>query len=376
MKRWLTGVAAAAVLVAVWALPPSIVRVPSPNRLPEQERLQAVEREVRQLHGALRAFRWADSLSGYVLREQEGGLVLSPPRLREGSDPALLDTWEATERATLDALEPRDPDMVVGIVWVPAGHGTLPGVPLGGATREVTFVGEGRGRPYCIQAIPYHEPSARGLLRYAGYLEGCRLYAKYGMPGAHLQDWLRTSSLGFARTTDFEELAQLRSSTPRGTLRLFGINRPLLANGDLAVQACLAGRAEACERALTAPGSIAPRMGDDAWLVANSPATSLRGFAAQVPFGYVDDGLLYEWEAEFGPEAFTRFWRSAEPVPAAFEAAFDVPLGEWVLAWVQGHSSLYRPGPSLPLDALGWSLLTLALLGVVVTATASRRSVG
>jgi len=377
MKRWLAVVTGSMGLVALWALPPSRLELPPTQKLPARLRHEAIEAELRRAHAALRALRWSDSLPSLAIRAAVDGVALGPPRAE--SLEAEVQAWEEAQRATLAALRPRDPDMVLGVFWQPADEATISGVPIGVRTRRVTFVGEHDGTPYCIHAVPYlTEPGARALLRHIVDLDACRLYAKYGAPGERIQEWLDASSLGFARVavpTFAADYARLQPA-PRGTMRLFGLSRPLYADQNLAVQACLAGRPAACERAVTDPQLISPQFGDEAWVVANSPASSFGGGASHPPFGYLDDGLLYELEARFGAEAFARFWTSTESVPEAFEAAFGEPLGEWVLRWIEGHVGLYRAGPSLPWSSLWLSALALTALAGVATAAGVRRRVG
>jgi hypothetical protein len=377
MKGWLAIVSGASALVALWALPPSRLETPPVQKLPEQIRYESVEGEIRRAHGALRALRWSDSLSALAVRAAVDGVAFSPPR-GEGLEAAEVRPWEERLRAALAGIEPRDPDMVVGVFWQPPDHAAVPGVPSGIRMREVTFVGERDGTPYCIRAVPYTERGARVMLRYSGDVGPCRLYAAYGTPGERIQEWLDASALRFARVAvpSFAADFALTALPPRDATRLFGASRPQFADQNLAVQACLAGRAEACARAVTDPELIAPRFGDEAWLVANSPASSFGGDSPDAPFGWLDDGLLYEIEARFGSDAFARFWTSAEPVAEAFEAAFGLPLGEWVLRWIEGHVGLYRAGPSLPWSSLGLSLLALAALAGVATGAAVRRRVG
>ena len=379
MKRWLAAVAGAAAIVALWALPPSSFEMPARNRLPESVRREAVEGEVRRAHTALRAIRWSDSLSQLAVRTAVDGLALSPPRV-EGTDPADILSWEEAQRGALaERSRPRS-DVVVGIFWQPFGQSALPGIPDAARFSDITFVGARDGTPYCIRAIPHSGRATGALLGLVGDVGACRLYAAYGVPGTQIQAWLEASALGFARIhspTWAADFARRREPPrPEGTLRPFGLSRPRLAYESIVVQACLAGRVMACERATTDPELISPTWGDRAWLVANTPATGFGMQQAHPPFGYLDDGLLYEWEAAFGPDAFARFWTSSAPVPEAFEAAFGVPLGAWVLRWVERHSGLYRAGPSLPWSSLGWSLLGLAALAGVSTAAGMRRRVG
>jgi hypothetical protein len=374
MRRWLAGVTASLALVAFWALPPAQLEAPRLRGGQERLRAQTVAREIGRANAALRALRWADTLPALAVRTAVDGVAIGLPRA-PGLDADELRAWVGRQQEALTEIEPRDPEMVVGLIWRPADLGAIPGMPIAARTRAVTFVGRHRGTPFCVRALPYLERAGPATLRYGPDLGPCRIYAKYGAPGDMIQEWLEAASLGFARVAAPTYAADIARMQPpaRGTMRLFGMTRPPQASANVAVQACLAGRADACERALTDPELIAPQVGDEAWIVANSPASSLGGGAATPPFGYLDDGLLYEWEATFGTEAFRRFWTSTRPVPDAFETAFGEPLGEWVLGWAEHHVGLYRAGPSIPSGALGWCLLTLSALAAVATATAARR---
>jgi hypothetical protein len=368
MTRWLTLVTLSIGAVSLWALPPSAVSVPEIRTIPEVARVQAIEAEMRRGQAALRAIRWSDSLSALVIQAAVDGVALSPPR-GEAVDPEAARRWEDAQRTALAGRARRDPRMVVGFFWQRSD-------PVGRLTREVTFVGLRDGTPYCIEASPY---TGRGAM--LGWddtrVGACQLYAAHGPPGGRIQEWLDASALGFVRIAVPTFAADFaRAGLPPPDARLFGVGRPSLSYQSLTVQACLAGRAEACERAMTDPELIAPQVGADAWLVANTPASSFGGRQSDPPFGYLDDGLLYEWEAGFGPEAFSRFWTSSERVPEAFETAFGVPLGEWVLRWAEEHVGLYRAGPSLPAGSLLWSVLALAGLAGAATLTAARRRVG
>jgi hypothetical protein len=206
----------------------------------------------------------------------------------------------------------------------------------------------------------------------------CTLYAQYGLPGTHVQEWMKASALGFARVSEPEFADVVASSAPEPLIPrgLFGLSRPLMWDENAAVHACLAGRAEACERAVTEPALLASGFRDTEWVLANSPAVDLGLRGRGPPFGYLDDALLFELEARFGQEAFQRFWTSGEPVPAAFEGAFGEPLGPWVLAWIERHVGLYRAGPSVPWGALGWSVLALMGLAFLASAAQTRRQAG
>lgn len=378
MKRWLAVVIGSMGLVALWALPPSAFETPARNASPEAIHLESVEREVGRLHAALRTARWSDSLSQLAVRSAEDGLAMGGPQ-GSGVDEEAVRAWEEAQRVALAAHPRRDPEMVVGVFWQPLNHGALPDVPTIARGDEVTFVGTRDGRPYCLRAIPYIRPDVRVWSRSGADLGPCRLYAAYGIPGAELRAWLDASALGFARVHVPGWAAEVAGTAPPrsdGTMRLFGVWRPPLARYGLPVQACLAGRATACGRAVSDLELVMPRWGDRGWLAANTPASSYGSQMPDAPFGYLDDALLYEWEAEFGSEAFARFWTSGEPMPEAFETAFGVPLGEWVLGWVGQHAELYRAGPSLPWSSVWTSVLVLAGLAGVATVAGVRRRVG
>ncbi|HUF74656.1 MAG TPA: hypothetical protein VMM35_00190, partial [Longimicrobiales bacterium] len=312
MKRWLAVVTASIGLVAFWALPPSVFDMPTLRATPERIRRDAVQREVARDHAALRAIRWSDSLSALLVETAVDAVALSPPTT-EGLDPERLRGWVDAQHEALARLPRRDPDLRIGVFWVPVNNSTMGGLPLMNSSDEITFVGARDGVPYCFRAVPYSGRMAEMWLRAAPDLGPCRLYAAYGMPSEGIQAWLEASSLGFARVASPEHAASYSTTALRPSeqpLRLFGLNRPRSSTENLTVQACLAGRAAACERAMTEPELIAPSRGDVAWLVAHTPASSFAINVPHPPFGYLDDALLYEWEARYGSDAFARFWTS------------------------------------------------------------------
>jgi hypothetical protein len=377
MKRWLTVVAGSIALVALWGLPPSAARVPRPNTLPEVIHLEEVTRELARNHAALRALRWSDSLSAIVVGTAAEGVVLSPP-ITARLEPEAVRRWMDAQHEALARLPRRDPNMRVGVFWVPMDQSTLDDVPLMDGMTALTFVGERDGVPYCFRTLPHVEGFAP-ISSPASDLGACRLFAAYGTPGARIHAWLEASSLGFARVpvaTFAADYARTAQPPIEGASRLFGLSRPRVPDESLTVQACLAGRPAACERAVTDPALIAPSRPAEAWLLAMTPASGFDSYHGAPPFGVLDDALLYEWEARYGSDAFTRFWTSSERVPQAFDAAFGEPLGEWVREWVGQHVGLYRAGPSLPWRSVWASVLVLAGLAGGATAAGMRREVG
>ena len=265
MKRWLAVVTGSIALVAFWALPPSVFEMPTLRATPERIRREAIQREVARNHAALRILRWSDSLSAMVVGAAPDGLLLGPPTA-EGLDPVRVSGWVDAQRDVLARLPRRDPDMRVGVFWVPMRSSALADLPLGRSTDEVTFVGERQGVPYCIRAVAYTDRMAEILLRPASDVGACGLYAAHGAPGEQIQAWLEASSLGFARIAIPGHAPYYASTALRPTeppLRLFGLGRPRVSEENLTVQACFAGRAAACERAVTDPELIASDWGDE-----------------------------------------------------------------------------------------------------------------
>ena len=78
----------------------------------------------------------------------------------------------------------------------------------------------------------------------------------------------------------------------------------------------------------------------------------------------VDDGsyLLADLEAEFGPDAFQRFWSSEEDFEVAFERAFGIGSGEWMVGWTRGVSGSFPATPRLARSASSGSMLLIGVL--------------
>ena len=370
MKHWLGLVAGGFAIVAVATLPPSTTEIYRTTSLPEQRRYDAVRTEVRRAHGVLRETRWSDSLSALAVRTAVDGLAFGFPESDRLTTEGV-EEWKALLSAQVEAIEPRDGQMVVGFFAQPVVHGTIPDVPTPSVYGRHTFVGVRDGTPYCLQVNALFRIRDVDLRSGASLgLAGCRLYAKYGAAGPRIQDWLDAGALGFAlRSGDDRPFAEFELDVP-----IFGLSRGIYAS-TLELQRCLSGDTGACVRVVTDPEIIFARGGDVAYLVANSPVSNLDGFSRS-PFEYQDDYLLADLEAELGAEAFARFWTSDASVPQAFEAAFGVEMGAWVLTWVESEIGLYQAGPTTRAGAFWLSVLTLMVLASIASGTAMRRRVG
>ena len=86
--------------------------------------------------------------------------------------------------------------------------------------------------------------------------------------------------------------------------------------------------------------------------------------------------LFDDLEREFGHEAFARFWSSENEVSEAFEEAFGISTGEWMVDWLDRTRGLEHATPALPRHASTGGVLTmLLLLGLAYRAQRQRRVV-
>ena len=370
MKVWLGTVLGLCLVVTVWAVPPS--RLSDRLRVvpPEEARARAAAAELQLAHGVLVAHRWSDSLSALVVETAVDGVALAHPPsdlvTTEG-----FDEWRNLVEAWLDSRPARDPDMKVGYFFQPDLHGTLEGVLSPGfGNRSQVYVGTRDGTSYCFMVQPIRYPITNAGLRSARTPELCSWHAEYGVPGAEIAAWLEYGGFDLAMPGPYEELADfLRSRRP--PVVPFGLLRPI--DEPIAVAACMAGRDEACERAVVDPEVLTYRHGNRELI--EQSAISHRSAIGSSDFENLSRFLLAELEATFGPEAFARFWHSDRAVPDAFEAAFGVEMGAWVGDWVQRRLSTYRAGPAPRIASVGWSMFTVLLLSAFATFLQARRRV-
>jgi hypothetical protein len=376
MRSWLAIVIGTSAAVAVSAIPPTAFEMPRPEQLPEQARLEALQLELIRGYWKLEARQWSEWVSALAVRSDPRHIAFGPPTSGDVTPEGVAD-WERTYVRALEELRPRDLSVRFGVFWRSAADTRARSL----AYRDgpLLFAGMRDGLPYCFVVIAYlyaSDSDLRSSFEEYG-LGPCRLYAQYGMPGTGIGDWLEAGAWGFAaRSEPAPDFRGLRDQVGTRTA-VFGTARHPLAGGNLAVQACLAGDAGACTRAVSEPALIGP-VGPFEANVGNATSTAFdfeNPASMQPPFSYLDDSLLADVESEFGQEAFARFWSSDQPVVTAFSNAFGVELGAWVLDWVESRTGLYRAGPELPLGSLWLSLLALAGLSAIGCASAIKRRV-
>ena len=377
MKQWLGIAGAACVLVAIVALPP---RTPEgdPNPLPPaQARYRRVNQEVDRARRGLVARRWADSLSSRAMRDAVDGLALGLPERNQVTEEGL-DEWRRSLSDQLDTLSRRAEGTVIGFYYQSLNEDREGGARA--PALRATFAGTHDGTAYCLRVTPDADVFDADLRRLAqSGLRACRLYAKYGMPGPQIQRWIRAGNAGFA-TRSYPGEAE-REDNRYGQYRLFpieapvfGMNRYLYGVPALNTVRCVARRADACAEAFTNHGADraarSPAAADDLATAADEELLDFRS-----GFVYEDQYLLADLEREFGEDAFARFWRSQEPVPDAFEAAFGTGVGEWVLNWVEAEIGFDDAGPALPSGTFLPTLLTFMALAAGASLAQVRRRV-
>ena len=133
-------------------------------------------------------------------------------------------------------------------------------------------------------------------------------------------------------------------------------------------EGCIAGRVDACRRAVLDPTAYAdpesyPEL--EEWI---SSGHSRNG----EPFGGRERTWMGDLEAEFGRDRFARFWTSEQAVEVAFATAFGEPIEVWTMRWARDRMGPQKAGPSTDLLSVLLTLVTLLACVGIATATAER----
>jgi len=427
LRHWIASIAAGLALISIWLLPPdSFDRRERDVPAAERIRYEELAHEMRTTAEVLRRVLWSDSLSSLTVSEAKDGVSIATPRLfatlaaspESAASPApvaspttlvatpafraahpeeLRERLDEAVRSEIAGLGPRRGDMLFGYVVQPSDHARLPGMRAAGANRTETYVGSHDGADYCLQV----RVAARGResivierklegrdLRDAsprsGLLGPCRFYVKYGLAGAGVQRWIEGGGVAFAR-----ESAQDLPRRPavlidanwvvRQTARrraALGYNTWAFGRRPVQTDQCLAGDPAGCAHLFENPAVGDPVLEDRLEVVRLSPATSI---GPVTPYGSVfpDEAfLLADLESEFGAEAFARFWTSPEDVRVAFETAFGMDVGDWMLRWVEQSVGIEPAGPGLPRSASSGAMLAVMVLLGLAYARHRERTVG
>ena len=353
MRSWFGSVAAGFALMTLWQLPPSAIATTERlERSPEEAAYLEASGELNAAYAALQRLRWADSLGALVVRSSRSHapLVFAP----EGVDEERLTVIRRALAETTTSAVPNGDRVVLAWVLQPLGHGLDPEVRTDQRGRTETYVGSVADVHYCMRVVVTEQPKravddqARRLESGSGLASGwgaCGVFADHGRAGRDVLRWLERGAANFALID--VPLAR-RGDAPRlPRKRLFGRS---WASMDLPVstvlERCITADEATCASIFSNPITVRSGSEADAQATARSPALSVSdrfGQVGGVPFPF----LLADLEADFGAEAFGRFWRSNAPVEVAFRNAFGVAPGAWMVSWVDRIYGIDSAGPRL-----------------------------
>lgn len=377
MKTWLTVVVGACAAVAATLLPAERLELPRSTDAVERARYDSLLTELRRTHAELQLGRWADSLSVVMTASEPGSITVGVSGVGE---PEIADWREAVATSLTDGGI-HETDVRLGAFWVPLQAAAVPGVTLGAsALGDMTFA-RLEPLPYCFTVHTVGSPSVGDVEANTSWLQDapgpCRMMARYGAPGRRIATWLDAGAWGFGRRVLAEEDRSHLRTRSYAAMPIFGTRRHPLAFTHPVVGACMTGSPAGCARAVT-DGSIAAPPGSDAEHLLGRTQVSYAdlGWTQERPFSYLDDSLFADLEAQFGQEAFERFWTSDGSVEAAFASAFGVEIGDWVLAWVDAQMGIAKAGPGIPGVDFLLAMLTIGGLTAVASGAAMRRRVG
>ena len=384
MKYWATLIAVGCGLIALWLLPPDPPRG-ARNYVPPTEAQEVkleLRREAERLNGVLKRLHWLDSLTHVFADAQpdENGVIVSFP---VGIDAATAKEVRAVVAREIDRLEIKDTEYVLAVAR-PNGHsGNHEAFGLTVRTLQEFYALRGGDPKVCLTLRPYAGSNPQNALWRYGWspnagasniLGPCAYYLLYGTPGPAIETWLSSGAAQFgvrhAKSrdpfADPETSSLARIFLRVGNRAPFGIRRSVRYPG---AHDCLAGDEQACRNSvLDAKRPVSLRLGDDL------PAFLHRDPSGGAFYSF-EESLFYDLEQEFGRERFTRFWTSDQDVETAFQAAFGVPIGEWVMGWAQARLGTYRMGPMPSLEAILISLGVISFFLTIAIAMSKKRKV-
>lgn len=387
LKHWLAVVVLAFALIAVWRLP---LDYASPNRVRARSaaelRYDSLTLALLQTRAALDQVRRARTLPAEALAVETDRVSVLVPE-RAGLDPDAVAALDARVHALVSALRTRDPRMVVGYAYAPDSDQAA-GFSVREVSRFEVYSGVEGGTPYCLYARVARLGVLRDLVRrdvelsQPGTLLGpCVQYAKHGFPGPRIREWLERGGVGMASAERLGPRPPVPPAWQRSYMaRLASAIQPLegsayFVRGDaMQPERCLAGDAEMCASLFLRPDRVDRIGASDRAAAARSPAV-WAGRPHVWPFPADNEYLLSDLERQFGTEAFHRFWTSDRDVRPAFESAFGVDLGEWLLEWLDEGPGIEPATPAPTLSATFGSLLLISLMTGVATLWQKRRHV-
>lgn len=372
LGRWVSAVVVGCVAVAVWALPPQRYEFrfafEAEPPTPTEAQLRAVRRAAALGNADRVRAQWLDEL--FSRFDATGATVVTwmpddvPEELEQAMSAQLI---EAVATRPSNA-----PPIRLGLMLLDHNQGGHPDLDEVDPFRsDEVYVGTHDGTPYCALANirndvdsshDWLERTSQDANRALRVLGVCGFYATYGVPGAHVAEWLARGGYHYADFVFVDRFPRMGFTGIRGA---FGRND---RGVSLRLQSCAAGVDEACERLFLDPEERFNR----AWASPVTTPQPPRAAFAERGSAWLDIALLGWLEKEFGAEAVGRFWRSEEPVKEAFEGAFPVSLAEWMRDMtVRTTGTVSRPTPKA---ANAFGALLFVVLGVGASVFFARRS--
>lgn len=398
MKHWLGLTAAGVVAVALLGLPPREPNIRERPGTAQDHLARELQREIVTLNRELKRVRVQDSLRAVLAESGDAATGIAT-----GHAPAVdsVQRRKVVDRrlvADATALPGRDPDVLLGAFWVPAGQGDHPEMDRRrfGSSYLEWYGGELEdGRPYCMITIPVPAES-RGW--YAGLelppvlgsrLGPCAYWGRFGPPGASIERWLAAGAVNYTVGHAIPE-SSLRLMEPARPGPFGKTSWPSLAVLSPYAERCLAGDREMCAALFMTvgdvpadPSAVAERLSAEVGPADEPFHTTgylgrLSRYAPPASLGLPGNVLMADLERAFGADALRAFWTSEKRVDHAFRDAFGVEVGPWTQEWLAGYYPAVRAGTATyprPFNALSVLLLG-ALVAGVASFTARRRQVG
>lgn len=378
MKVWGALVGTGLALVAIWALPVEWRLESGPGFRPAEDiHAQQLAGELRTTTEVYRRIVWADSVLPFVTgpTPPPPGLIVHDGELPEAQR-ARYEEMVAADVAEIDPV----PGVRFASVLLDRTIGRRAEMGSGGFDRTETWVGEENGMPYCIQMRPVRERGgivhvvanevARvdNVLPISNSLGPCAFYLRHGLPGEGIEEWLAAGGAALAQERGYEDRPALRVRS-RSLLGMRWGDRPF----DL--DRCYTGDASACASSFLDARARDRVIARNLVIAERSPALWL-GYRSGWSAFAIDDGfMLFDLEEEFGRDAFTDFWTSDADVQTAFENAFGIGVGEWLVTWIAKRSELDSRGPALDRAATSGSIAFVFVLLLIALSHQRRRRV-
>lgn len=379
MKHWPALVAVGCGLVALWLLPPDPPRR-SLNYVPPTD-AQALKvellKEAKRLNDVLKRVHWLDSLSGVLADAQpdENGVIVSFP---EGIDDDAKEEFRAQVALEIGRLGIESTEYTFAAARPNGRSGNHEAFSRVLSTRPEFYALEPGDRKVCLALRPSPDAPQSDLWGFSwspkpgasNILGPCTHYLIHGSPGPAIGAWLSSGGAQFGmRYAESRNLfgASRGSSLERALRGPFG-TRGITRNPG--AHSCLTGDEQACRNSVldVKRPAFSLGLGDDV------PAFLHRDLSGGAFYSY-EESLFYDLEQEFGRDAFGRFWTSDQDVETAFQAAFGLPIGKWVLGWAQTRLGVYRMGPMPSLEAILISLGVISFFLTIAIAMGKKRTV-